>query len=115
MNRFIKTVILIGLFSISHLWGQFESPVTLSAKAESSVRAGEVVNIIVKAEMDAEWKIYALRDQGEGPIATRVVVTGEIIEASGLVWEDEPVEKYDDGFLTTPRPHQGGAIFKAPL
>ncbi len=115
MNRFIKTVILIGLFSISHLWGQFESPVTLSAKAESSVRAGEVVNIIVKAEMDAEWKIYALRDQGEGPIATRVVVTGEIIEASGLVWEDEPVKKYDDGFLTTTRTHQGGAIFKAPI
>ena len=115
MNKFIKTIILIGLFTISHLWGQFESPVTLSAKAESSVRAGEVVNIIVKAEMDAEWKIYALRDQGEGPIATRVVVTGEIIEASGLVWEDEPVEKYDDGFLTTTRTHQGGAIFKAPI
>ena len=115
MNRFIKTIILIGFFSISHLWGQFESPVTLSAKAESSVRAGEVVNIIVTAEMDAEWKIYALRDQGEGPIATRVVVTGEIIEASGLVWEDEPVEKYDDGFLTTTRTHQGGAIFKAPI
>ena len=115
MNRFIKTVILLGLFSISHLWGQFESPVTLSAKAESSVRAGEVVNIIVKAEMDAEWKIYALRDQGEGPIATRVVVTGEIIEASGLVREDEPVKKYDDGFLTTTRTHQGGAIFKAPI
>ena len=115
MNRFIKTIILIGLFTISHLWGQFESPVTLSAKAESSVRAGEVVNIIVKAEMDAEWKIYALRDQGEGPIATRVVVTVEIIEASGLVWEDEPVEKYDDGFLTTTRTHQGGAIFKAPI
>ena len=115
MNRFIKTIILIGLFSISHLWGQFESPVTLSAKAESSVRAGEVVNIIVKAEMDAEWKIYALRDQGEGPIATRVVVTGEIIEASGLVREDEPVKKYDDGFLTTTRTHQGGAIFKAPI
>ena len=115
MNRFIKTIILIGFFSISHLWGQFESPVTLSAKAESSVRAGEVVNIIVTAEMDAEWKIYALRDQGEGPIATRVVVTGEIIEASGLVWEDEPVEKYDDGFLTRTRTHQGGAIFKAPI
>lgn len=115
MNRFIKTIILIGLFSISYLWGQFESPVTLSVKAESSVRAGEVVNIIVTAEMDAEWKIYALRDQGEGPIATRVVVTGEIIEASGLVWEDEPVEKYDDGFLTNTRTHQGGAIFKAPI
>ena len=115
MNIFIKTIILIGFFSISHLWGQFESPVTLSVKAESSVRAGEVMNIIVTAKMDAEWKIYALRDQGEGPIATRVVVTGEIIEASGLVWEDEPVEKYDDGFLTRTRTHQGGAIFKAPI
>ena len=69
---------------MSSIWGQFESPVTLSAKMESIARAGEVANVVVTAKMDSEWKIYALRDQGEGPIATRVTVLGDIIKDSGL-------------------------------
>ena len=97
------------------LWAQFETPVTLSAKAESSARAGEVVNILVTASMDAEWKVYALRDQGEGPIATRVVVTGDAIESVGMVLEPETEPKYDDGFLTNTRTHQGGVTFTAPI
>ncbi len=97
------------------LWAQFETPVTLSAEAESSARAGEVVNILVTASMDAEWKVYALRDQGEGPIATRVVVSGDAIESAGMVLEPETEPKYDDGFLTNTRTHQGGVTFTAPI
>ena len=97
------------------LCAQFETPVTLSAEAESSARAGEVVNILVTASMDAEWKVYALRDQGEGPIATRVVVTGDAIESAGMVLEPETEPKYDDGFLTNTRTHQGGVTFTAPI
>ena len=106
---------ILSLLVLTNLWAQFDSPVTLSAKAENSARAGEVINIIVSADMDAEWKIYALRDQGEGPIATQVVVTGNPIEAAGMVQEAEPIEKYDDGFLTNTRTHQGGATFTAPV
>ncbi|MBT5440786.1 MAG: DUF255 domain-containing protein [Candidatus Marinimicrobia bacterium] len=95
--------------------GQFQSPVSLSAKIDSNARSGEVVKVVVTAEMDSEWKIYALRDQGEGPIATRVTVLGDIIKDSGLVEEAEPIEKYDDGFLTITKTHQGGAIFTAPI
>jgi len=100
---------------MTSLWAQFETPVTLSAEAESSARAGEVVNILVTASMDAEWKVYALRDQGEGPIATRVVVTGDAIESAGVVLEPETEPKYDDGFLTNTRTHQGGVTFTAPI
>ena len=63
---------------MSSLLGQFQSPVSLSAKIDSNARSGEVVKVVVTAEMDSEWKIYALRDQGEGPIATRVTVLGDI-------------------------------------
>ncbi|MBT3479295.1 MAG: DUF255 domain-containing protein [Candidatus Marinimicrobia bacterium] len=115
MKTYLKTAILIGIFSIASLWAQFESPVTLSVKVESTARAGEVVNIIVTAEMEAEWKIYALRDQGEGPIASKVVVTGNAIQAAGKVLEEDPTEKYDDGFLTNTRTHEGGATFTAPV
>lgn len=100
---------------MSLTWAQFESPVSLSAKMEATARAGEVANLIVTASMDSEWKIYALRDQGEGPIATRITVVGEVIKESGMVLEEEPIEKYDDGFLTITKTHQGGTNFSAPI
>ena len=100
---------------MSLTWAQFESPVSLSAKMEATARAGEVANLIVTASMDSEWKIYALRDQGEGPIATRIAVVGEVIKESGMVLEEEPIEKYDDGFLTITKTHQGGTNFSAPI
>jgi len=115
MKTYFKKALFLSILTLTTLWGQFASPVSLSAKAESAARAGEVVNIIVTARMDAEWKIYALRDQGEGPIATRVVATGTVVKTSGMVLEDEPIEKYDDGFLTNTRTHQGGAVFTAPV
>ena len=111
----MKQILISLLFLLSPLFSQFQSPVTLSAKIESNARAGEVAKVVVTAEMDSEWKIYALRDQGEGPIATRVTVLGDIIKDSGLVEEDEPIEKYDDGFLTETKTHQGGAVFVAPI
>ena len=111
----MKQILISLLFLLSPLFSQFQSPVTLSAKIESNARAGEVAKVVVTAEMDSEWKIYALRDQGEGPIATRVTVLGDIIKDSGLVEEDEPIEKYDDGFLTETKTHQGGAVFVAPV
>ena len=111
----MKQILISVLFLLSPLFSQFKSPVTLSAKIESNARAGEVAKVVVIAEMDSEWKIYALRDQGEGPVATRVTVLGDIIKDSGLVEEDEPIEKYDDGFLTETKTHQGGAVFVAPI
>jgi thiol:disulfide interchange protein DsbD len=111
----MKQILISVVFLLSPLFSQFQSPVTLSAKIESNARAGEVVKVVITAEMDSEWKIYALRDQGEGPIATRITVLGDIIKDSGLVEEDEPIKKYDDGFLTETKTHQGGAVFIAPI
>lgn len=111
----MKQKIISIIFFMSLTWAQFESPVSLSAKMEATARAGEVANLIVTASMDSEWKIYALRDQGEGPIATRITVVGEVIKESGMVLEEEPIEKYDDGFLTITKTHQGGTNFSAPI
>jgi thiol:disulfide interchange protein len=111
----MKQIFISVIFLLSSLSGQFQSPVSLSAKIDSNARSGEVVKVVITAEMNSEWKIYALRDQGEGPIATRVTILGDIINDSGLVEEAEPIEKYDDGFLTVTKTHQGGAVFTAPI
>jgi len=102
-------------FLFSFIWAQFETPVTLSAIEKEPVRAGEVAKIVVTAKMDSEWRIYALRDQGKGPVASKVTLSGEIVKEIGMVIEEDPVVKYDDAFETTTRTHHGGTSFEAPF
>ena len=108
-----NTVILLSFFGL--IWAQFETPVTLKAFQQKEVRAGEVSTIVVEAEMEQEWRVYALRDQGKGPVASKVTLRSEIIKDIGLVLEEEPVVKYDDAFETTTRTHHGGTSFQAPF
>ena len=103
------------LLLLSFTWAQFETPVTLSVVEKEPVRAGEVATIIVNAEMDDEWRIYALRNQGKGPVASKVTVSGRVVDEIGMVLEEEPVVKYDDAFETTTRTHHGGTSFEAPF
>ena len=113
MIQLIKNSIFFFLFSF--IWAQFETPVTLSAIEKEPVRAGEVATIVVTAKMDSEWRIYALRDQGKGPVASKVTLSGEIVKEIGMVIEKDPVVKYDDAFETTTRTHHGGTSFEAPF
>ena len=99
----------------SLIFAQFQTPVTLSAKVEDIARAGEVANVVVTISMDDEWWVYALRDQGKGPVASNVSIVSDIVDQAGKVLEEEPTEKYDEGFLTTTKFHQGGALFTAPI
>ena len=111
----IQKSITISAFLFSLVWAQFETPVILSASQKEDVRSGEVATIIVKAEMDDEWRIYALRNQGKGPVASKVTISGDIVKDIGMVQEKEPLVKYDDAFETTTRTHHGGTSFQAPF
>ena len=111
----IQKSIAISVFLSSLVWAQFETPVILSATQKEDVRSGEVATIIVRAEMDDEWRIYALRNQGKGPVASKVTISGDIVKDIGMVQEKEPLVKYDDAFETTTRTHHGGTSFQAPF
>ena len=63
----------------SLIFAQFQTPVTLSAKVEDIARAGEVANVVVTISMDDEWWVYALRDQGKGPVASNVSIVSDIV------------------------------------
>ena len=65
--------------------------------------------------MDDEWRIYALRNQGKGPVASKVSISGDIVQDVGMVLEEDPIVKYDDAFETTTRTHHGGTSFEAPF
>ena len=113
MNRIKKLIPYLTFCSI--LWAQFDTPVTLTATEKEPMRPGEVASIIVEARMDPEWRIYALRNQGSGPVASKVTLTGDVVKKQGLVLEDKPQVKYDDAFETTTRTHHGGTSFEAPF
>ena len=109
-----KNIIISALLS-SIAWTQFETPVTITLSQKEDVRPGEVATIIVNLEMDDEWRIYALRNQGKGPVASKVSISGDIVQGVGMVLEDDPIVKYDDAFETTTRTHHGGTSFEAPF
>jgi len=109
-----KNIIISALLS-SIAWTQFETPVTITLSQKEDVRLGEVAKIIVNLEMDDEWRIYALRNQGKGPVASKVSISGDIVQDVGMILEDDPIVKYDDAFETTTRTHHGGTTFEAPF
>ena len=109
-----KNIIISALLS-SIAWTQFETPVTITLSQKEDIRPGEVATIIVNLEMDDEWRIYALRNQGKGPVASKVSISGDIVQDVGMVLEEDPIVKYDDAFETTTRTHHGGTSFEAPF
>tara|TARA_Y100000758_G_scaffold11313_1_gene8558 strand:- start:841 stop:2709 length:1869 start_codon:yes stop_codon:yes gene_type:complete len=110
----IKPILFISLL-IGLGYSQFQNPVTVFAESENSVRPGEVAYIQVEANMDDEWHIYALKNAGEGPVASRIKVDGNIVEKQGLIEHREPTEKYDEGFGVNTRFFNGTTVFRVPV
>ena len=108
-------IISYVIFSVGVCFSQVVNPVVINAQADSSVRAGEVVNININAEMDSQWKIYSIYEIVDGPLATEIGITGEVISSIAKVIEPNPTEKYDPGFDVTSFYHSGDTQFSAQI
>ena len=107
--------LIVFILGLSTGWGQFSNPVTVSAEAESPVRAGEVVPIHITTSMDPEWHIYAVYNVTGGPIASKFGVTGDAVVETGATREPEPEVVYDEGFELETRIHPGKTTFTVPV
>ena len=85
MRQYITNSILFFYLLLGITYGQFKTPVTVTAEVAGVVRAGEVAIVTIQATMDDEWHIYALKNAGSGPIATRVNVSGDLVAEQGQV------------------------------
>ena len=65
--------------------------------------------------MDDEWHIYALENAGEGPVASRIKISGDIVDEQGLIEHREPIEKFDEGFGVKTRFFKGTTDFRVPI
>ena len=113
-NTFFRTILLFSLL-IGIGYSQFKTPVTISTEVENSSRPGEVAHVLIKASMDDEWHIYALENAGEGPVASRIKISGDIIDEQGLIEHREPTEKFDEGFGVKTRFFKGTTDFRVPI
>ena len=115
MRQYITKSILFYYLLLGITYGQFKTPVTVTAEIAGAVRAGEVAMVTIKAAMDDEWHIYALKNAGSGPIATRVNVSGDLVAEQGQVEHRDPIEKFDEGFGVNTRFFQGTTEFRVPV
>ena len=113
-NTFFRTILLFSVL-IGIGYSQFKTPVTISTEVENSSRPGEVAHVLIKASMDDEWHIYALENAGEGPVASRIKISGDIVDEQGLIEHREPIEKFDEGFGVKTRFFKGTADFRVPI
>ena len=96
-------------------WCQIDNPVSISVETDSIARAGEVVQVRVKATMDEEWKIYSIYRISEGPLPTEISVGGTAVGVVASVIEPEPVHTFDPGFETDTYYHSGNIQFLVPV
>ena len=113
-NTFFRTILLFSVL-IGIGYSQFKTPVTISTEVENSSRPGEVAHVLIKASMDDEWHIYALENAGEGPVASRIKISGDILDEQGLIEHREPIEKFDEGFGVKTRFFKGTTDFRVPI
>ena len=113
-NTFFRTILLFSVL-IGIGYSQFKTPVTISNEVENSSRPGEVAHVLIKASMDDEWHIYALENAGEGPVASRIKISGDILDEQGLIEHREPIEKFDEGFGVKTRFFKGTTDFRVPI
>ena len=113
-NTFFRTILLFSVL-IGIGYSQFKTPVTISNEVENSSRPGEVARVLIKASMDDEWHIYALENAGEGPVASRIKISGDIVDEQGLIEHREPTEKFDEGFGVKTRFFKGTTDFRVPI
>ena len=113
-NTFFRTILLFSVL-IGIGYSQFKTPVTISTEVENSSRPGEVAHVLIKASMDDEWHIYALENAGEGPVASRIKISGDIVDEQGLIEHREPIEKFDEGFGVKTRFFKGTTDFRVPI
>ncbi len=113
IEKIIRTLVCFIFFSI--IYPQIENPVSLSYLKSEPVRAGEVFDIKLKAEMESNWRIYSVHKTSEGPIPTEITINGDFLDAVGDIIEPEPEHKWDEGFGVKSYFHKDGSIFKIPV
>lgn len=86
-----------------------------TSATQTPVRAGQTINVVLHADIQAGWHLYALNEPDGGPHATDIgIAQGDIPDLLSAS-ENPPVERYDTVMARRLRFHLDHADFKLQL
>ncbi len=120
LEQFVKNAlrgaILAVLMGIAVCAGaQKLQPIHWTATFEpADTRAGEVGTIVVHAEIDKGWHVYALKDTADATPTSFTLPAGPF-EAAGDASSDNPIVKFDSNFQANTASFEEKADFRVPV
>ncbi len=116
MNRIFQITILFILFGAAGFAQEPTSWMLESGIKGQKLKAGQEFELTLRAEIDTNWKLYALEQPSGGPIATTVKpAEGSKFESNGNVTSGEPITKFDPNFKIDTKFFVEKAEFRVPL
>lgn len=102
MRKAVFVVSVLILF-LSSSYAQNPAKWSLSSDSkEAQLRDGEKIKVLLKAEIESGWHLYALEQPPGGPVATTIKVTeGRSFDIDGKVESPKPIVKEDPLFTGT--------------
>ncbi len=92
------------------------SPVHFSVKVpQGTIKTGEQVTLVVHANIDKGWHLYATDIGKDGPVPTSFKITSDNAQISGKIDEGKLESTYDPNFQMELRWHSDSANFKIPV
>lgn len=99
--------------------GFTQEPTAWSLESSSkgkNLKAGEALEVTLKADIETNWKLYALEQPDGGPIATTIKpAENSRFESNGRVTSDTPITKFDPNFKIDTKFFVDAAKFAVPL
>lgn len=94
------------------------NPVKWSLAVEETLKPpnkGDVFNVVLKAEIEKGWHLYALEKTEGGPIATRIFLADETLFELGKIEAPKPLEFDDTSFGVTTKFYEDSVKFILPI
>jgi hypothetical protein len=102
----IKSLLILTVLSVASF---AQNPTKWSIESDAkgtSVKAGEAITVLLKAEVEGDWHLYSLQQPKGGPIATTIkAAEGTQFEISGKIVETPaPKTEPDPNFVVDGKP-----------
>jgi len=89
---------------------------TLERTDSAPLKAGDTLTVLVKAEVEFGWHLYALAQPAGGPIATELrVASGGPFSLRGDVGRETPLEGFDPNFNIVTQYYDDHTVFRIPI
>lgn len=118
----LKKLFVIGfLFALGAICVRAQeeiNPVKWSLAVEETSKPpnkGDVFNVVLKAEIEKGWHLYALEKTEGGPIATRISVADGSLFELGKIEAPKPFEFDDTSFGATTKFYEDSVKFTLPV